>query len=63
MRAEDSLDAIVGRCQPERTPGPNRSGVTASILTRGTDAYSVVLTSDATGAEGISLADGIRREP
>lgn len=55
--ADDSLNDIVDAINRSNS-GSNRSGVTASILYRGPDAYSVVLTADATGAEGVGLADG-----
>lgn len=38
--------------------GTNPSGVTASIVNYGTNDYRLILTSDATGADGISLLNG-----
>jgi flagellar hook-associated protein 2 len=54
---EDSLNEIVDAINRGNT-GPTRSGVSASVLYRGADAYSIVLTADATGAEGVGLSDG-----
>lgn len=38
--------------------GDNPTGVTAGIICYGTDDYRLILTSDATGADGISLQNG-----
>jgi len=56
VSAEDSMNDIVEAINRVNT-GVNGSGVTASVLYRGSDAYSIVLTADETGATGVGLAD------
>jgi flagellar hook-associated protein 2 len=56
ISATDSLNDIVDAINRVNA-GVNQSGVTASVLYRGPDAYSIVLTADETGASGVGLAD------
>ena len=57
VEATDSLNDIMATLNKANT-GTSATGVTASILTKGTDEYHLVLTADQSGAEGIDLADG-----
>ena len=56
VTATDSLDAIVTKFNEANTGGA--TGVTASVLTTGTNAHRLVLASTKTGAAGIDLVDG-----
>jgi flagellar hook-associated protein 2 len=54
--ATDSLDAIVKKLNDANSGGA--TGVTASVLTTGTSAHRLVLSSTKTGKTGIDLSDG-----
>lgn len=57
VESTDSVDDVVAAFNRANT-GTGATGVTASVLTTGTDEYHIVLTSDDAGAEGVDLADG-----
>jgi flagellar hook-associated protein 2 len=57
VKPTDSLDAIA-RAINAANGGSSASGVTASVLSVGSGAYRLVLTSDRSGAAGIDLVDG-----
>ncbi|MGH7506787.1 MAG: flagellar filament capping protein FliD, partial [Longimicrobiales bacterium] len=57
ITAGDTLDSIAQRFNTA-SGGTGGTGVSASILTLGTDQYRLVLTSKDTGAAGIDIVDG-----
>ena len=57
MESTDTLNDLVSTLNAANR-GADASGVTASVLVRGDDAYSIVLTSDEAGDEGVALLDG-----
>lgn len=59
VTAEDSLSDIVSTLNRANT-GSNASGVSAALISNVSGNYQIVLTSVASGAEGIDLADGER---
>jgi flagellar hook-associated protein 2 len=57
IRETDSLAYVADMINNANT-GTNPTNVTASIINYASDDYRLILTSDETGADGISLADG-----
>ncbi len=57
INATDTLAGAAGSINNLNT-GSNPSGVTASVINFGANDYRLILTSDTTGAEGISLLNG-----
>ncbi|MHC4310576.1 MAG: flagellar filament capping protein FliD, partial [Planctomycetota bacterium] len=57
ISATDSLNDVANSINSANT-GTDPSGVTAGIVNYGTNDYRIILTSDATGADGISLLNG-----
>ncbi len=57
INATDTLAGVANSINNLNT-GSNPSGVTASVINFGTNDYRLILTSDKTGAEGISLLNG-----
>ena len=57
INATDSLSDVANRINAANS-GTSPSGVTASIINYGVNDYRLILTSDQTGAEGISLLNG-----
>jgi len=57
VEADDTLNDIVDSINAANR-GTDATGVSAAILTQGTGSYSVILTSNESGAEGVSLLDG-----
>lgn len=57
VEATDSLSSLRDKINAVNG-GSTPTGVTASILSTGTDQHRIVLTSDHTGAAGIDLTDG-----
>ncbi|MBW2107667.1 MAG: flagellar filament capping protein FliD [Deltaproteobacteria bacterium] len=57
ITATDGLDDVRDRIN-DANAGSDPTGVTASIITYGTNDYRLILTSDNTGADGISLQNG-----
>ncbi|MHB8770841.1 MAG: flagellar filament capping protein FliD [Syntrophales bacterium] len=57
VNATDTLGEVATSINDLNT-GANPSGVTASIVNFGTNDYRLILTSDETGADGISLLNG-----
>lgn len=57
VSATDTLASVANSINNLNT-GSSPSGVTASVINFGTNDYRLILTSDKTGAEGISLLNG-----